>query len=369
MTSEDKMWENLKAEYLRRVEKALSSVRHPHVEEVLGDVRSHLEQRFAGLKADQRTRKDLEGIIAEMGPASEYAELLSSDTVPPAQRTWRKYLIPSGLIIVIIAGVVLVPMVLSPTAGYIVKFEPVAPFQPQTAKELLKAFNDEVKFRVTTHHFRTEVKRNMLTGYICTNTKADKGAIATILSDSKKLKLISIRPASSKDLEKHYVRGQLSLPGKAEKTKEDSTELRTVVDGSIPLVVSTVPAAFEDSVSHELEEMTVTFNQPMMNLSWSWVGGGDTFPEMTGQPRYNKSKTTCTLPVELEPGKFYWVGINSPQHKYFQTVMGIPAQPYVILFATRDKDGKPTAIPENFIEEAKEINSLHVREVPVKLTQ
>jgi hypothetical protein len=37
--------------------------------------------------------------------------------------------------------------------------------------------------------------------------------------------------------------------------------------------------------------------------------------------------------------------------------MGIAAQPYVILFATKDKNGNPTAIPENFIEEAREINS------------
>ena len=115
MTSEDKMWENLKAEYLRRVEKALSSVRHPHVEEVLGDVRSHLEQRFAGLKPDQQTRKDLEGIIAEMGPASEYAELLSSDTVPPPPKTWRKYLphISIAGIVAIIA--ILLVMVIFPT--------------------------------------------------------------------------------------------------------------------------------------------------------------------------------------------------------------------------------------------------------------
>jgi polyphosphate kinase len=87
----------------------------------------------------------------------------------------------------------------------------VLSFQPQTAKELLEAFNNEVKFRITTHHFRTEVQDNRLIGYICTNTKADKGAIATILGDSKQLKLISIEPVTSKELEKHYTRGQPSL--------------------------------------------------------------------------------------------------------------------------------------------------------------
>ncbi|HUV40717.1 MAG TPA: M56 family metallopeptidase, partial [Sedimentisphaerales bacterium] len=124
-----------------------------------------------------------------------------------------------------------------------------------------------------------------------------------------------------------------------------------------PCVVSTSPQAFADDVSPDLTEITVTFDKPMMNLSWSWVGGGETFPEMAGQPRYNRTKTTCTLPVKLQAGKFYWVGINSPKFKNFQTDEHIPAVPYVMLFATKDRFGKPTPIPENFIEEAKQINA------------
>lgn len=211
MTSESKVWETLKAQYLNKVEKALSSVKHPHVAEVLEDVQSHLEQRFAALEPGKQTRKNLESIISEMGPAAEYAEFLTSNAVPSNQKTRRKYLLPISLAVVIIAIAVLLPMVLPKTAGYIVKFKPVVPFQPQTAKELLGAFNNEIKFRVTTHHFRTEVQENRLIGYICTNTKADKGAIATILSDSKQLKLISIEPVTSKELERHYTRGQPSL--------------------------------------------------------------------------------------------------------------------------------------------------------------
>ena len=211
MTSENKAWETLKGQYLSKVEKALSSVKHPHLTEVLEDVQSHLEQRFAALEPDEQTRKNFEDIIAEMGPAAEYTELLTSNAVPSAQKTRRKYLLLVSLAVVIIAGVVLLPMVLPKMAGYIVKFEPVAPFQPQTTEELLEAFNNEVKFRVTTHHFRTEVQENRLIGYICINTKADKGAIATILSDSKQLKLISIEPVILKELEKHYTRDQLSL--------------------------------------------------------------------------------------------------------------------------------------------------------------
>jgi hypothetical protein len=105
-----------------------------------------------------------------------------------------------------------------------------------------------------------------------------------------------------------------------------------------------------------LKEITVTFDQPMMNLSWSWVGG-DLYPKTTGQPYYDITRTTCTLPCELEPGKIYWIGVNSPRFKNFQTELGVPAIPYAILFATKDKDGRPTPIPENYIEEAKRVNS------------
>ena len=117
-----------------------------------------------------------------------------------------------------------------------------------------------------------------------------------------------------------------------------------------------------------MKELTVTFDQPMMNLSWSWVGGGETFPEMKGKPRYDKSKTSCSLPVKLKAGRFYRVGINSPQFKHFQTDMGVAAQPYVILFSTKDKDGNATAIPDNFMEDAKEVNSLHDKRTATKLT-
>ncbi len=355
MSSENKAWDSVKDGYLSQVEKALSSVKHPRKKEVLSDVGSHLERRFAELGPEEQTWENFQTIITEMGPASDYAELLEPNGGRPRQRVREKYILWGGIgiaAVVIIVLARLLPMFLGTTAGYIVKFEPVAPFGPRTAQELLNAFNSEVEFRVTTHHFRTEVKGGMLIGYICTNTEADKVAMAAILGNSKKLKLVSIEAASSKELEKHYLLGQPSLKD----------------GGKRPLVLSTVPAAFDDSVSAELKEITVTFDRPMMNLSWAWVGSGQTFPEKTGEPRYDKSKTSCSLPVKLETGRFYWIGINSPRFKNFQTDMGVAAQPYVILFATKDKDGNATAIPDNFLEEAKEVNSLHDKRTATKST-
>lgn len=85
MTLQSKPWKDIQAQYLNKVEKALSSVKHPHMAEVVEDVRSHLDQRFKALGPDEQTRENLQAIITQMGPASDYAELLSQGTTssPP----------------------------------------------------------------------------------------------------------------------------------------------------------------------------------------------------------------------------------------------------------------------------------------------
>jgi hypothetical protein len=111
----------------------------------------------------------------------------------------------------------------------------------------------------------------------------------------------------------------------------------------------------------------VTFDQPMMDGSWSWTGGGDTYPKTTGQIAYDAAKKTCKMPVALEPGKVYWVGINSPSYQNFKIASSVPARRYVILFATAGADGKPTTIPQDLLEEAKTINGANkVGEPPAK---
>ena len=126
-----------------------------------------------------------------------------------------------------------------------------------------------------------------------------------------------------------------------------------------PLVVSTTPPAFAADVSPDLVEITATFDQPMLDKSWSWTGGGDTFPKITGKIHYDDARRTCTLPVKLEPGKVYWIGVNSPSHRNFQTPKRVPAQRYVLLFATKGADGTPTPLPEDRLARAKAINAAH----------
>lgn len=123
-----------------------------------------------------------------------------------------------------------------------------------------------------------------------------------------------------------------------------------------PNVIRTQPAAMANDVDPALKQITVTFDQPMTDGSWSWTGGGDTFPKVNGQISYDEKRTTCRLPVELQPSKVYWIGINSPSHQNFKSQAGVPAVRYAILFATRSADGKPTPLPEDAATQARAIN-------------
>jgi len=124
-----------------------------------------------------------------------------------------------------------------------------------------------------------------------------------------------------------------------------------------PVITGTNPQAYANDVTPSLEKITVTFDQTMKDNSWSWTGGGETYPQTTGQPSYDPNRTICRLPVRLAPGKVYWVGINGSIYWNFKSAEhGAPARRYVILFATMDSSGNPTPIPADLLTKAKKIN-------------
>ncbi len=141
------------------------------------------------------------------------------------------------------------------------------------------------------------------------------------------------------------------------KLLEYGTSTSPTTANAAPHVVKTKPGAFANDVDPSLDKITVTFDRAMKDGSWSFTGGGETFPKGAGAISYDATKTTCTMPVKLEPGKVYWVGVNSPSHKNFKSADGVPAQRYVILFATKSADGKPTPLPDDLVQQAKAINT------------
>ena len=177
---------------------------------VLDDVSGHLDQRLAELEPARRTPENLNRIIAEMGPASDYAELLAPRVDHAGLRLRLRPLLALGLLACIFVTGILLPTALSDDeVAYVIRFKPLAPFDPQTPRELLEAFNENHPKGIRTHHFRTTVRDNTLVGLICVDTQAESDAIVKMIETSGKLTLLETRAATEEDFKKHRALGQM----------------------------------------------------------------------------------------------------------------------------------------------------------------
>jgi len=121
-------------------------------------------------------------------------------------------------------------------------------------------------------------------------------------------------------------------------------------------VAVSVPKDGDQSVSSALSEISVTFDQDMNQGGFSFTGGGDTFPKVTGQPRW-KSPRECLLPVQMLPAHDYIVGLNSATHTNFKNAQGEPLAPVRIRFRTSNDAGK--ASPGNPVDELRQAIEQH----------
>ncbi len=123
-----------------------------------------------------------------------------------------------------------------------------------------------------------------------------------------------------------------------------------------PTVKKTSPVNYADNVPASTKTLSVTFDQTMRDGNWSWVRRyADKYPKTTGKPSFDAARTTCSVPVALEPGKVYWIEFNSPPYASFKSEAGAIARRHVLVFATATADGKPTPIPAGLLRRAKGI--------------
>ncbi len=115
MNSQNRTWESLKTQYLHQVEKALSLVNHSRSKDVLDEVSSHLDRRFAELSADNRTWENFQAIITDMGPPCEYAELLDTGQPLKKQRPSLKFIVLVVVVLGIgVAAILILPKLYQP---------------------------------------------------------------------------------------------------------------------------------------------------------------------------------------------------------------------------------------------------------------
>jgi serine/threonine protein kinase len=95
--------------------------------------------------------------------------------------------------------------------AYIVSFRPVQPFTPQTARELLDAFNQNHPSGVRTHHYRTKINDDQLVGYICVDNKNDAQAIEEMLKQNNALEFIYAKAVTQQAFDEYCQLKQVSL--------------------------------------------------------------------------------------------------------------------------------------------------------------
>jgi RNA polymerase sigma-70 factor (ECF subfamily) len=118
-------------------------------------------------------------------------------------------------------------------------------------------------------------------------------------------------------------------------TGADSTTTPSEKADAPPHIIATSPKTGTTDVDPALKEITVTFDRDM-GEGMSWTGGGPTFPKSPeGAKAHWRDKRTCVLPVKLQAGRAYRVGINSPSYQNFRGVNGIAATPKAISFRVR----------------------------------
>lgn len=104
-----------------------------------------------------------------------------------------------------------------------------------------------------------------------------------------------------------------------------------------PKVVSMTPANGATDVDPSLTRITVTFDRPMMDKSWSVVGGGPHFPELVGDVHYDEQCKVFTMPVRLKPGWSYEFWLNRGKYQSFVSKEGVPLEPVAVTFQTGEE--------------------------------
>lgn len=117
------------------------------------------------------------------------------------------------------------------------------------------------------------------------------------------------------------------------------------------MIVSTSPAVGATEVDPGTQEISVTFDRDMAK-GFSWTGGGANCPMgVEGRAPFWRDARTAVYPAQLQPGRYYRIGVNSKSRRNFKSAGGVPARPSSIYFTTKgagsevvDKMAKPVVV-------------------------
>jgi len=115
---------------------------------------------------------------------------------------------------------------------------------------------------------------------------------------------------------------------------EYAAHLEIAVAGE-PHVTSLSPPNGALDVDPSVTVMTIRFDRPMRDGSWSIVGRKEDQPEVTGQPSFDESHRVLTVPIRLAPGREYRFFLNSDRFQGFVSEEGVALKSVEVRFWTR----------------------------------
>lgn len=113
------------------------------------------------------------------------------------------------------------------TSRSVLCFAPVKPFEPQSGRELLAAFNQDVPFDVSPQRFACKAKSEGLVGWVIVSGDTQKEAAKEALRQSRRLKLLQIEsldPQFGKMIRKQWRQSLDARPP----NKRDSGDVRSL---------------------------------------------------------------------------------------------------------------------------------------------
>ena len=137
---------------------------------------------------------------------------------------------------------------------------------------------------------------------------------------------ILLLPMSPGSIIRPLVQASAQESGKKPEPNSQKTEY--------PTIVKTTPEIGATDVSNDLKEIKVTFDRKMQT-GMSWTGGPPDFPPSDDSRKAQwVDEQTCVLPVKLEKGAYYRLGLNSKSYRNFKSADGIPLPPMSLYFVT-----------------------------------
>lgn len=112
-----------------------------------------------------------------------------------------------------------------------------------------------------------------------------------------------------------------------------------------PKVVATQPRNGGQNVSASVAELVITFDQDMDPSGFSLLGGGPTFPKITGRPAWRTARE-FVVAIQLQPGQTIRIGINSATKANFKNRRGVSATPSFLAFKVAGPGDPPPAMTD-----------------------